>query len=350
MINFLKELKKQPQNKINRWSGAYKTLVSPDSYEGVPRKEIWKLNKTTLWHYRPENKKYSVPIFLVYSVINQPFILDLAPGSSLIQAFMDNGYEVYLLDFGCPGFEDKDLSLNDYITKYIQKGVQRALTHSKANEITIMGFCLGGTLAAIYTSIAEEPIKNLILSLTPINFQYFPQFDQWVDTFVKNEVDVAPILDAVGLIPSSFVQGGIRLITTPVYYSPYLSLINRAYDEQYNIKWSRLNLWTKSHIPISGAALNQLANDLVKENKLINGGLDVNGKHAHLKNIYANMLVIGSSYDQLVPKEQITPIMDLVSSDDRTFHLLTGGHANIPNNGQLPSYLTEWLNARSNPI
>jgi polyhydroxyalkanoate synthase subunit PhaC len=280
-------------------------------------------------------------------LVNQPFILDLGPDNSLIKSFVDNGYDVYLLEFGIPGYEDKDLDLDDYIIKYIQKGVQRALLHSGEDAISLMGFCLGGTLAAIYTSLANEPIKNLILSVTPIDFHHFPIFSEWLNAIKKDQMDFDSFIDAWGLIPPSFIEAGVRLLTSPVYFTQYLSLLNRSYDEEYTQNWSRFNLWTKSHIPFPGAAIKQLSKEFVKQNKLVNGGLLIGGKPANLANITANLLAVGASGDKLVPKQQVSPIIDLVSSKDKTLHLLAGGHANLTENGKMPSYLSDWLSVRS---
>ncbi|MGE8205237.1 alpha/beta fold hydrolase [Heyndrickxia sp. NPDC080065] len=350
MGNTISRIHELPIKELKRWAGFFKTTIHPVTETGLLPKEIWKKNKTTLWYYEPTIKKYQTPLFLVYSLVNQPFILDLCKGNSFIQTLIDSGYEVYLLDFGIPGYEDKDLTFNDYITKYLSKGVQRALSHSGAEEISIMGFCLGGTLAAMYTSIAKEPIKNLILASTPIDFQYVPNYSNWKKPLTEKQTNFDEILDSVGLISPLFIYYGIRLITSPVYYSPYLSLLNHAYDAQYQIKWSRMNEWTKGHIPMPGTVLKQLFNDLIKENKLKNGGMIIEGEEVSLKNIKANLLVIGSQNDKLVPKEQIMPIMDLVSSEDKTFQLLHKGHVSLPENGQIPSYLSNWLSLRSNPI
>lgn len=316
----------------------------------TPRTPVWKKNKAVLWHYPPSEKKYRVPVFLVYSLVNQPFILDLGPQNSLIEALINNGYDVYLLDFGIPGYEDKDITMDDYIVQYIQKGVRRALYHAKADEITVMGFCLGGTLAAIYAAIADDPVKNLILSTAPVDFSTVPVFDKWADELREGDTNLDSILDAWGLIPASVIKTGMRLVTSPVYYSPYLSLLSRADNEEYALRWKRFNHWTNSHIPFAGAALKQILYDLGKENKLVKGSLIINGKKADLSNIKANLLTVASSFDRLVPKEQILPVMDLVSSSDKQFHLLQGGHANLTTDGKVPAYLNDWLSTRSGPI
>ncbi|PJN89703.1 alpha/beta fold hydrolase [Bacillus sp. mrc49] len=316
----------------------------------TPKIPVWKKNKSTLWHYPSAQKKYDVPVFLIYSLINTPLILDLSPGNSLIESFVNEGFDVYLLDFGSPGFEDGEISIEDYIVDYIQNGVKRALRHSGASEITVMGFCLGGTISAIYAAIADEPIKNLILSVTPIDFSASQFFDQWQEAMKEGTADFDETIDIYQTIPASAVKYGIRLITSPVYLSPYLSLLNQADDEKYVQNWRRFNAWANGHVPLSGAAAKQITKDLLIKNRLVNGGFKVRGKKAKLSKINANVLVIASKYDRLVPQEMIHPVMDHLTCKDKTYKVLKSGHASKQYAGSLPSYLKDWLPKRSSPI
>jgi polyhydroxyalkanoate synthase subunit PhaC len=330
---------------------AMDALNAPMPEMGVTKREaVWKKNKATLWYYPPTKKKYGVPIFLVYSPVNQPVILDLGPGMSMIEAFVNNGFEVYLLDFGIPGYEDGDTSIDNYIVDYIQKGVQKTLRHSGAEEISMMGFCLGGTMAAMYASIAKEPIKNLILSAAPVDFSHSPSFHQWSVAVREGTANFDDYLDVFQVIPASAVQQGIRLVTSPVYFSPYLSLLSKADDPQYVEKWRRLNAWTNGHIPFAGAACKQLMNDLAKHNKLIKGNLYINKQRASLKNIKSNILVVAGENDNLVPITMVTPVMKLVASKDKTLKVLKSGHTHFTDTGGLPEHITEWLPSRSAPI
>lgn len=336
---------------LRRWRAFFRsyTNLQPEPWN-TPRTAIWKKNKATLWHYPAVRKIYQVPVFLIYSLINRPTILDLAPGYSMVEAFVTSGFDVYLLDFGIPGYEDKDLTMDDYIVDYIQKGVQRALRHADAADITVIGYCLGGTFAAMYAAIAAEPIKNLILSVAPIDFTTSPVLDAWGEALREGGIDFDLFIQAYGIIPARSMEAGMRLLTSPVYYSPYLSLLERAYDPQYVEKWRRFNDWTRGHIPFVGAALRQMLHDLGKENKLVKGTLTIRGKPAQLASIHANTLVIAANQDRLVPKEVSLPVMDLISSADKTFHLLPGGHTALKAKGALPDYLAAWLPKRSDPI
>ncbi len=82
------------------------------------------------------------------------------------------------------------------------------LRHSGASEITVMGFCLGGTIAAIYAAIADEPIKNLILSVTPVDFSASEFFDQWQEALKEGTADFDETIDIYQTIPASAVKYG----------------------------------------------------------------------------------------------------------------------------------------------
>jgi polyhydroxyalkanoate synthase subunit PhaC len=335
----------------SRLTNFFSTVYGPSPEVGItPRQAVWKKNKAVLWYYPAKHKKYDTPLYFIYSLINQPFILDLGPEYSLIEYFNEKGYDIYLLDFGIPTYADKNITLEDYIIRYIKKGVQRALIHSGASEISIIGFCMGGTFASIYAAIADEPIRNLVLAVAPIDFNHFPIFGEWQESLRKEQLDYHLLLDTIGVVPAHFMKMGMRLLVSPVYLSPYLSLLRKGQNEAYALKWKRLNFWADSHIPLSGTVLKQMIQTFGIENGLINETLKINRSPVKLSNINANLLAVGSNADHLVPLEQIKPIMDLVSSDDKTFFTMKGGHASLAANRDIQELLNGWLSVRSSPI
>jgi poly(3-hydroxyalkanoate) synthetase len=160
------------EKETSRWKQIYKVITEPKP-DIVPtqREIVWKKNKSTLYYHPAKEKKYQIPVFLVYSLLNKPYILDIGEGSSVVGGLTDRGYDVYFLDWGSPGYEDSDINLGDYILNYLENGVKRALRHSGAKEISMIGYCLGGTIAAIFASITKLPIKNLVLATVPTDGQ-----------------------------------------------------------------------------------------------------------------------------------------------------------------------------------
>ncbi|MGG1677172.1 alpha/beta fold hydrolase [Neobacillus sp. NRS-1170] len=324
-------IRNQPKPKINQ----------------TPKQAVWKKNKATLWYYPAVEKKYDIPIFFVFSLMNRAYILDLAPGTSTIESLVNEGYDVYLLDWGIPGHEDKDLNLEDYVENYIKKGVQRALRHSGAKEISLVGYCLGGVLASLYASIAEEPIKNLVAITIPIDYSVSVAPDSWSKAFKNGSLNLDRFIDVNGLVPAKFIETMVKGIVGPIAFTSKVSLLNNAHNKGFVEKWRLMDHWLYDQIPVSGGAFRQLFNDIVKDNKIVKGEFTVHGKNADLSNIKANLLVITSKNDTLVREEQTRPIMELVSSEDKTYQLLEAGHINIALTGKLAGELIPWLATRS---
>ncbi|MEH7331875.1 alpha/beta fold hydrolase [Neobacillus drentensis] len=336
------------EKEVERWREFVNSVNGPEpSTNHIPRKAIWKKNKATLWHYAAVEKKYDIPVFMIYSLFNKPTILDFAPGSSVIEGLVNMGYDVYLLDWGIAGDEDKDINIEDYIAVYIKKAVQRALRHSGAEEVSVIGYCLGGTFAAMYAAIAEEPIRNLIVATVPIDFSVAALPDQWEEGLKDGEFNLDRIIDVFGVIPPSYVEAMFRSVTSPIYNSPYVTLLTRANDKRFVEKWRRMNTWTKGHVPLTGGAFRQLTIDLFKENKLVKGEFTIHGQKVDLANIKANLLVVSSKNDNLIPEGQSKPLMDLVSSKDKTYLSVDAGHVSLAMTGKLNGILEKWLGSHS---
>lgn len=118
----------------------------------------------------------------------------------------------------------------------------------------------------------------------PGGFQCLGIFDQWQEALKEGTADFDETIDIYQTIPASAVKYGIRLITSPVYISPYLSLLNQADDEKYVQNWRRFNAWANGHVPLSGATAKQITKDLLIKNSLVNGGFKVRGKSEAIKN------------------------------------------------------------------
>ena len=63
------------------------------------------------------------------------------------------------------------MKLDHYILDYIPKAVKKVLKTSEANEISLLGYCMGGTMTTIFAALHPElPIRNIALFMSPIDF------------------------------------------------------------------------------------------------------------------------------------------------------------------------------------
>src|SRR5436190_13647809 len=92
----------------------------------TPKEVLWTLNKARLYRYVPvvpEDRRHKVPLLLVFAIMNRPHVLDLRPGHSFVEYMLQHGYDLFLLDWGAPGPEDKDLTFDDYTLGYLPRVV-----------------------------------------------------------------------------------------------------------------------------------------------------------------------------------------------------------------------------------
>jgi polyhydroxyalkanoate synthase len=111
-----------------------------------------------------------------------------------------------------------------------------------------------------------------------------------------------------------------------------------------------MDKWTKDSASFSGAAFKQLFNDLYKDNKLLKGELTIGGRKVDLKNIHCSFYVFSTSRDTLILEKQSLPVIDMVSSEDKTYEVFEGGHVSLALTGKFAIFADKWLCSRSQEI
>jgi polyhydroxyalkanoate synthase len=242
---------------------------------------------------------------------------------------VEQGFDMYLLDWGSPGPEDKDTTLDDYITVYLRRAVRKLLRIAEAAEFTLLGYCIGATLATTYAALyPEAPIRNLILLTAPLDFSSREgAIAAWVG---EKAFDVDKLVDALGNIPGELIKTWAKVIR-PVENTVgvYVTMLKLLEDAGALRGWQAMHRWVEEAVPFAGAAFLQFVKDYIRENRLIRGEHVIAGSRVDLKNIRAPLLNISAEYDHLVPRACSESIMELVSSTDKTFRVIPAPHVGI---------------------
>ena len=90
----------------------------------TPADVVHRENKWRLLRYRPRKLKYETPVLLVPSLINRHYVLDLMPGKSFAEYLVGRGHDVYIIDWGTPGPEDRHLTFDDICDGYLGRAVR----------------------------------------------------------------------------------------------------------------------------------------------------------------------------------------------------------------------------------
>jgi polyhydroxyalkanoate synthase subunit PhaC len=347
------------QDELKRIEENTRTLVRVSTSRAkvaqTPKQVIWTLNKAKLYRYIPvvpAEQRHKVPLFLVFALMNKPYILDLRPGNSFIEYMVNQGYDIYLLDWGAPGIEDKDLKFDDYVLDYLPRAIRKMKAVSGSDEFTMLGWCIGAILSTIYAALRpDDGLKNLILLTAPLDFtdKKAGGFVRWVNDEV---FDPDKIVSAFGNVPGEMIDYGAKALK-PVenYIGSYLTLWDNLDNPRIVESWHAMNTWVTDLIPMAGATYAQLIKELYRENRLIQGNMVIRGEHVDLSRIRANLLNVIALGDHISPPCQSESIMAKVSSEDQLLLKVKGGHIGMmAGSGALKftwPHIDSWLAERS---
>ena len=323
--------------------GAAPVDVGPSARDGVYRED-----KVRLYHYKPlVAEPHGVPVLIVYALVNRPYIMDLQDGRSLVQGLLSAGLDVYLLDWGYPDKDDKALTLDDYINRYLDNSVDFIRQRGGADRINLLGVCQGGTFCLCYTALRQHKVANLVTSVTPVDFHTHRD----LLSHLVRHLDIDLVVDTLGNIPGEFLNW-LFLLLRPYRLTgkKYLDALDILDDKDKLAMFMRMEKWIFDSPDQAGEACRQFARDFYQGNKLVKGEVRIGGQQVDLEQITIPILNIYASDDHLVPIDASKALAGCISSEDYTALELPGGHIGIyvgaASQSTLPGALNDWLRQR----
>jgi polyhydroxyalkanoate synthase subunit PhaC len=321
----------------------------------TPKEVIWTLNKAKLYRYipvAPPEQHRKTPLLLVFAIMNRPHVLDLRPGHSFVEYMLRKGHDVYLLDWGAPGPEDRNLKFDDYTLEYLPRAVRKVKSVSGADQFNMLGWCLGALISTMYAALRpDDGLKNLALLTAPLDFK-----DKTAGGFARwssdQQFNADRIVEAFGNVPGELIDYGAKALK-PVenFVGTYLNLWDNISNPKVVESWHAMNTWVRDIIPMAGAAYRQLINEFYKENRLMEGTLRLRGEPVDLARLTANVLNVIAEADHITPPCQSEGVLGKIGSRDKEVFRVRGGHIGIMAGSGAERttwpHIEGWLAARS---
>ncbi|MGH2916326.1 MAG: alpha/beta fold hydrolase [Solirubrobacteraceae bacterium] len=326
-------------------------LTTPDAPIGpTPRDVVWTHRGTTLYRYRSGLREHAIPVLLVFALINRPEVFDLRRGNSFVQFLLDEGFDVFLLDWGVPDEEDSDMGLAQFVCDELHWGVRETLRAAGQVELTLLGWCIGGTLCAIYCALHPAgAVRSAILLTTPID-PSDSLYARWVG---GDEFDVDLIADSWPAVPGAGIDWANKLMK-PVtnHFTTYRRLWQGVLEgRDQRDAYQAMAKWVADNPPFPARAYREWITWMYKQNRLVGGRMVLRGRRVELSAIEQNLLIVTAGSDHIAPPQGTLPLLDLVSSADVTHLDRPGGHIGLMAGNrakrEIWPELADWLRARS---
>lgn len=310
---------------------------------------MWE-NATLKRYLSSEPRRYDTPVLVIPPLMANPVIFDLRPGHSMIHHFLEAGFDTYMLDFGNPGEEQKDITVEDYVTDFIPNGVQKLLEVTGAESVTLVGWSMGGIMSMIYTALYAEDsgVKNAVVLGSPFNFSEMMPFSSLAGLVIN---PLRTVIGQLGNVPGELTRAGFMAMAPLGTLTRYWALWKKYYDREFVAAWETMGEFINAFFDYPQEAFLQFITDFVRDDKLRQKQLVMGGKTVDLADVSANILLFVGTGDKVASPESVQALSELVSSHDMTVKYVPVGHIGLVEGSKAPTMvwepMSEWIAARS---
>lgn len=292
----------------------------------APKELVWEQDHIKMYRYKTDKTpKCKIPCLVSFALMNRQTILDLQPDRSLMRRLLDEGLEVYIMDWGYPERKHQYLTMEDYILGYFNDAVDFLRTKHNLPKINLLSICQSGTFSMIYSSIHPEKVNSLTTFVAPYDFSGNEcMLYQWT-----KDIDVDAMVDSMGLITGEMLDEGFAMLKPSMNISKYLGVMNSLDNEPKLMNFLRMEQWKADLPALPGELFRKYIKDLFRDNKLIKGELELGGHKVDLKNMTAPFLNVYATHDTIIPNSSTMPIMDAVGSKHKESFGNPGGHIGV---------------------
>ena len=346
IVKRLAESTEEAQEKAQK---ASEVLLGPldTDLSQTPYEVVYEQDRVKLKYYRPEKIEHKIPLLVVYALINRETMLDLQPGRSTIQNFLDRGIEVYMIDWGYPTRKDQFCTIDDHVNGYMDDIVDFLRKRYDLPKINLMGICMGGAFCVMYSALHPEKIKNLVTTVTPTNFDT----DQGLLHVWMKGSSAEKMGSTYGNMPADIMNLGFLLLNPArLIIDKYVGFFENMDKKNFVENFIRMEKWIFDSPDVPAATFRQFIEDCYKKNLLIQSKMELGGKRVELKNITMPVLNFYGQYDHLVPPEACEHLTRHIGSKDAEDICLKTGHIGIYVSSkcqeQFAPKIAQWLKER----
>jgi polyhydroxyalkanoate synthase subunit PhaC len=292
----------------------------------TPYDVVYQGGKVSLRHYRPAERRHKTPLLIVYALIKRPFVLDLQPGKSVVESLLNQGFELYLIDWIPPTAADTWRGFDAYVNDDLANAVRAVQVSEGVEEVSLLGYCFGALLSLLYAALHPEYVKNLLTLTAPFDLgnRELPVY-RLMDGMSDASIDL--ITKIYGNCPAWMVNSGFTAMA-PVHHAidKYVGRYRNAERDGYAEMFELFERWMQSDVPLAGQIFRELVKEIFKRNALVKGEFTVGGERVNLRRIICPLFNVVADFDDVVHPASSLGLPEFVGSEDKRNLTFPTGH------------------------
>ncbi len=292
----------------------------------TPGKVVFKNELLELLHYTPtEPAVHATPLLIVPPFINKYYVFDLAPENSFVKWLVGQGLDVYIIKWVNPDASLQGYGFEQYMVRGVQEAHEQVLRHSQQQTVNMLGYCIGGTLAASYAAYAQQTkpghINTLTLLATLIDYSEPGEMGCLLGTiFTEAQKQKAK---AQGVVAGEDVNAAFNLLKP---YEQFYSNMTRQFLLGKPPLGVDLLYWNADNPNLPYTLWQFLVNDLYGKNVLAKPGARLNNVPLRFSELRLPLYFVAAEEDHITLPRAIYKSAQLFENAPKEFLLVGSGH------------------------
>jgi poly(3-hydroxyalkanoate) synthetase len=303
---------------------------------------VWAEGETRMLDYGgPTDAAAPVALF-VPSLVNRSYVLDLAPGHSMLRWLAERGIRPLLLDWGWPGEAERRFTLTDYVAGRLERAVAAA-GQIAGRPVALVGYCMGGTLAVAAAARLGDQLSGLGLLAAPWDFH--ADDPARAQTLARALPLFEPALAFNHTLPVDLLQVLFSLLDPWGVADKYRGFARLDPDGARARLFVALEDWLNDGVPLAAAVARECLAGWYGENAPMRGTWRIAGMPVDPAAVRLPCFVAAPARDRIVPPESARPLAALIPG--AVLHAPAAGHIGMAAGGTAERVLwrplRDWL-------
>lgn len=281
------------------------THVVGEDMAATPGKVVFRNRLMELIQYEPQTERvHEIPLLMSPPWINKYYIMDLAPGKSLVEWAVKHGHTVFMISYRNPDSDLRDVTMSDYLLEGPVAALDVVQEITGAEKVNVAALCLGGTLAAATAAWLaardEDRINSLTLMNTLLDFTTPGQLGVFTDEKAVARLEKA--MQRKGYLPASSMKTTFDMLrATDLLWNYVVSGWMLGEDPR---PFDMLS-WNSDSTRMPAAMQTEYLRTLYLENQFAEGKLELAGEHLDVAAVRQDTYVVTAETDHIAPWEGV---------------------------------------------
>lgn len=267
----------------------------------TPGKVVLQNDVCQLIQYQAATEKVlKRPLLIVPPWINKFYILDLAPGKSLIEWLVAQGHTVFVISWVNPDERHSDKSFPEYIHEGIFESLGVIKKTTGEDKVNAIGYCVGGTLLSVALALMaandDDRIATATLFTTQVDFAHAGDLKVFVDDEQIRILEDK--MSAKGYLEGRKMASAFNFLRSNDLVWPYV--INNYLRGKEPFPFDLL-YWNSDSTRMPAKNHSYYLRNCYLENNLTGGRMEIDGKALDLSKVTTPIYNLATREDHIAP-------------------------------------------------